>query len=237
MAPFDHLYNQIRAHAIGQAPREACGLIANGHYVPCGNTADEPESNFQIATRDYVKARELGTLQAVVHSHIHPQEDCPTKVDMEQQIASAVPWGIIHIDENGEATNPFWFGDQIPIPELLGRVFRYGVTDCYALARDWYAMNTDIQLPPFPRENYWWDNGEDLLVENFEALGFREVPNFKDIRKGDGILGNISGSVANHCGVYIGDGLMIHHLPERLSRIEPASRWVKNARMIVRHQG
>jgi len=31
--------------------------------------------------------------------------------------------------------------------------------------------------------------------------------------------------VTNHAGIYIGNGLFLHHLPNRLSREEPVMRW------------
>ncbi|MCK9032661.1 C40 family peptidase, partial [Haemophilus influenzae] len=50
--------------------------------------------------------------------------------------------------------------------------------------------------------------------DNFEDAGFYPV---KDLKIGDMIVMQINANVPNHAGVYLGDGLIGHHLYGRLS--------------------
>ena len=55
------------------------------------------------------------------------------------------------------------------------------------------------------------------------------------LKEGDGLLFKLANSkVINHCGVYIGSGLLAHHLERKLSRREPVSNWFKNIYIVVR---
>lgn len=223
----------IKDHAREQYPRESCGVVSAGEYVPCENVADTPEEHFKIDTDEYLKFLTGPGVEAIIHSHPNGP-DCPTKDDMEHQEASAVPWGIVQVNEKtiGE---PFFFGDQVPMPPLLGRVFRVNVTDCYGLVRDWFRMNSDIVLPFFPREPFWWEKpDQNILGDNFYEMGFREIPALE--REGDCCLAKIRGPLENHCALYLGNGLVMHHLPNRLSRREPIVGWMKYVTRFFRHK-
>jgi proteasome lid subunit RPN8/RPN11 len=237
----------IRQHAIAAFPREACGYVAGGTYVPCENFHPQPEKHFAIALKDIAEARGLG-LQAIVHSH-PGGPDCPSSDDMAEQVAQAVPFGIVSTDGKA-ATVPFWFGDQAPIPPLLNRTFRHGVTDCLSLIRDIYRLprqEVEAQLgikdwpadgaaiPEFPRDWEWWtetgDKNPNFYQACFEAAGFVEVddgPRTGDVFR----LRTPKSAVANHAGIYVGRGLAIHHLTSRLpvdrtrlAKRDPIGKW------------
>ena len=122
------------AHAAAEAPRESCGLVVGGVYLPRKNIAADPLHDFKISPQGYAGALTRGVLQAVIHSH-PDGPDYPSEDDMSHQRTSALPWGVVY-----KSKGLFWFGDQCPIPDLLGRQFRTGVTDCYSLVRDWYRL-------------------------------------------------------------------------------------------------
>jgi len=215
---------EIRRHAEICAPAEACGVVAGGEFHPCKNSHPDPEGDFFIGADELLGIERMhGRIEAVLHSHIEGP-DHPSRLDMASQMAMAVPWGIVVV-RGGVAQPPFWFGDRAPIPPLIERPFRHGVTDCYALVRDWYRIERGITLPDFPRDHEWWEKGGNLLLAHFDEAGFYPID--RPTEAGDAVIGRVRGSIPNHCGVYIGRGLILHHLCNRLSRTEPIGPWMK----------
>jgi len=209
------------SHADAEYPRESCGLVVGGCcYQPCVNAAEKPENDFVISAQDYAAAMAMGGVQAVIHSHPDGL-DHPTYKDMEIQMASALPWCILP-----RGKQPFWFGDQCPIPRLRGRVFRHGVTDCYSVIRDWFRLVRKTTLINLPRDDRWWHNGQDIYMENFRRAGFERIE-MAEAERGDVLLGRIGPRVTvnNHAALYLGNGQILHHLQGRLSVREPVTRW------------
>lgn len=226
----------VREHALAAYPDEACGLVVAGAYVPLENIAADPRTAFEIAPVEMLREG----IQAVVHSH--PDEpDQPSVTDMEQQLASGLVWGLVAT--NGQdATQPWWWGPGIPVPPLIGRDFRHGPSgsdgkgDCYALIKDWYLLERGVELPEFPRGWDWWhQDGQDLYRAGFASAGFRAIAP-EVLRRGDVILAQIQAQVTNHGGIYLGDGLVLHHLTNRLSREEPMARWLSFVTYFLRHE-
>lgn len=222
----------IRSDALQAMPRESCGIVTEGRYVRCHNAHEDPEQAFRIAAAQYWWISHGSGIQAIVHSHPHGP-DHPTIEDMRGQIASGVPWGIVCVTA-GSALEPFFWGDGVPIPDLVGRPFRHGVTDCYSLVRDWYRMERGVVLPEYPRDHYWWDRGYDLYRQHFAEAGFVEIA--APELPGDIVIGRVLGPVENHAAVYLGDGLILHHLAGRLSRREPLGPWRRFATLYLRHE-
>ena len=74
------------------------------------------------------------------------------------------------------------------------------------------------------------------MLENFSGMGFREV-GIKQIQPYDvGLFAIRSNGIANHVGMYVGNGLMFHHLSGRLSREDPMEPWLKYLIKLVRHE-
>jgi len=215
-------------------PNEACGYInAKREFVPLKNVASNPKEEFKLSYNP------KGAL-AIVHSH--PDGPFyPSELDMRQQIATALPWGIAGIHEKHNEV--FWFGDDAPIPPLVGRGFRHGVTDCYSLVRDYYRSIHSILIPEFPRSWEWWTGDAELYVKNFKQAGFAEI-DLNDALPGDGFIATIGRSKsANHAGVYLGNGLVLHHVarregyaPDKLSVIEPAVKWMQYVTKVLRYE-
>jgi len=239
---FDSLIDAIKNHAIRVYPEECCGLIVGGMYVPLINRHEDPANHFRIEPGDYLSLIGNSKIQAVVHSHTNGR-DFPSRGDMAAQMEMEVPWGISLANENG-ANDPFWFGDQVPIPPLRERVFRHGVTDCYALVRDWYRIHRQIVLPNLPRDWEWWDANENILVDHFREFGFREIGGEKDLKWGDCVIGEIydftcrhDAKPPNHCGVYVGGNQILHHLPNRPSRLDMLGPYRKIITHYLRYAG
>ncbi len=74
-------------------------------------------------------------------------------------------------------------------------------------------------MPDFEREDDWWRNGQNLYLDNMAVTGFYRVP-LSSAQAGDILLCCFGASVANHAAIYCGNGELLHHLPEQLSKRE-----------------
>ncbi len=235
----------FKADALARWPEEACGLVTPAGYVACANLAANPLIDFRISDADFAAA---GEVLAVMHSHTHRRTaagdlvakpiDAPSLSDQIAQPATGVPWGIscVSCSAGAEAadhvTDPFFFGDELSPPPLVGRSFRWGVTDCIALVRDWHRAR-GITFPVVPRVE-GWEASTDLFRDNFAAAGFR--PAEGPIRDGDCFLMRIGSDKPNHCGVVDGSGLLLHHLVGRLSGHAPLVRLRRQITHRLRHE-
>lgn len=228
---------KMKKHFLAEYPNEACGIITKtGVYKPMHNSSLLPLDNFTF------DARELCLVDASAIVHSHPDSDnAPSAVDIQGQIDTAIPWGIISI--KGKTITPLYFwGDGIETPPLVGREFRHGPSgtdnkgDCYAVVRDYFKEEKGIILKEYPRDDNWWKDGENFYTDLFTDAGFVSIQQ-SEAREGDGFFMAINSDVINHAGIYLGSqsGLILHHLAGRLSRREPLGRWVKLIKGWVRY--
>lgn len=236
---FPEFTEQMMLQAVEAFPNEAVWLITTSGCHQVKNVAKDPTKAFSVGKRDMAAAIGEGLL-AVVHSH-PGFPACPSEADMRGQVSSRVPWGIISTDGT-RALEPVWFGDQVPKEPLLGRRFRHGVTDCYALIRDYYREELGIGLIEFPRNWEWWLNGGDLYRDGIKPAGFRVIDE-SEARPGDMWIAQLRSPVPNHGGVLLERGLALHHPsardpvdPAQLSRREPISRWLPYITIWLRHE-
>lgn len=225
---------QIRAHAEREYPRECCGLIiierGREVYWPCRNLATEAD-RFDIHEKDYADAEDAGDVLAIVHSHpnIAPT---PSQADLVACEQSGLPWVIVSWP-TGEIHE---FAPTGYVAPLVGRVFAYGVLDCYSLCKDYYQRECGITLPPVEHRNNWWLMGQDLYLEHFTAQGFIQIEQ-QELRKHDAILMQVSKSTTNHAAIYLGDGIILHHPMNRLSGREVwGGYWQKISTRFLRHK-
>jgi len=222
-----------RDHALAEWPCEAVGAVTAEGYVPLPNRAAEPELRFRVPEAELAGLNVL----ALIHSHTRGQAQ-PSAADMAQQIAMAVPWGIILTD--GEtALEPFWWGDQLPVPPLEGRLFRSGVTDCFALVRDWWQVERGELIPDVPRDWGWWQAGQDLIRDHARRCGFHLLGAIPagEIEAGDVLALRSAGmAVPYHTAVATGGGLMLHHFCSRLSRPDVIAPWMRSHPLVFRRE-
>ena len=229
-----------RRHAESEYPKESCGVIADGEYIPCYNYALNPQTDFRIAPEALLKLTASGrNVEAIVHSHpggpMYPSEN-----DMRGQVTTDLPWIIVvthkddHTGEVSSADEMVIWGDTLPRAPLLERPFVWGVFDCYTLVRDAYQEIFAKTLPQVPREDNYWNNGQDLYGDWLKTMNFKTI-SMNDARPGDCFLVSINSPVPNHAGILLEDGMVLHHLPNRLSRREPAGIWARAADLWVRH--
>jgi cell wall-associated NlpC family hydrolase len=237
---FEQYHEQIAAQALAGYPLECVWLITGAGCRQVDNVAGDPRATFRIARADMLQAQAEGLL-AVVHSH-PDTPDRPSAADMRGQLATGVPWGIIATD--GAVCTPItWWGDGVPVPPLVGRGFRHGVTDCYSIIRDYYRLERGVTLPEYPRDWEWWEQGGNLYQQGFAAAGFVPIAG-SQAAPGDVWIAQLRSPVPNHGGVLLERGLALHHPsshqpvdPSRLSVREPIARWQAHIVLWLRYQG
>lgn len=225
---FDIYEPRIRAEAMDCYPEEGVWLITEAGCRQVQNAHEDPCNFFRVGLKDLCQAETEG-LKAVVHSH-PDRLNVPSASDMQGQVNTAVPWGVLTSGKDGAGKIRWWGPDNDS--DLIGRTFVHGVTDCYALVRDYYRMELGIRLPEVPRDWEWWNKGQDLILDSFESVGFRRIP-AADAQPGDVWAAKVRGTVAHHCGVLLDRGLIIHQPggpgraidKTRLSSREPVGRY------------
>ena len=232
------ILGHARQKAAMSPPEEAVGVIRNGAYIPLENKAADKTKAFAIDSA-VIKDKNI---EGIVHSH--PGGPAwPSCHDMKSQMDSGLVW---HIAVVGTALTPevkdevFSFG--MP-PQLSGdEGYRHGVSDCYSLIRGYYAKRWGICLDDVPREWAWWQEGEDLYEKCFRDVGFERVQD-EAPKEGDVFLARVRSPVVNHAGIWLGDGLIFHHIGgreginlEKLPQKEPAERWMKFIDGWIRHK-
>lgn len=225
---------QIREHAKQCFPLESCGLVivrkGKERYWPCRNLSPGHD-RFHLHHEDYAKAEETGDVLKIVHSHPNVAP-IPSQADLVGCESSGIPWVIVNWP-TGELRE---FEPTGYVAPLKGRVFSHGVLDCYTLIRDYYARELQIEIPDFERSDEWWKSGQDLYRDNFAKAGFARIEE-QELRRHDVILMQLGSDKTNHGGIYLGDGLMLHHPMNRLSGRDPfGGYWKSIATVYLRHK-
>jgi predicted tail assembly protein len=221
------LHNEIIKYSKSKEPQESCGfvvLVGNEKvFMPCENVAEDKENNFEITPEDYINASEKGEIVALVHSH--PQgEPKLSQADLQTQLYSQLDFWLV-CDEQIRTFPKIQF--------LIGREFNHGETDCYTLFRDFYRLS-GYEMPNFEREDYWWEEDKNLYLDNIEKQGFEQV---NEPQIGDVILISVGANVPNHAAIYVGEQMVLHHAPKRLSKRDLYDGyWLKHAHSIWRHK-
>ncbi len=215
------LEKQIIAHAKKEYPKESCGLIVNGNYIPCENIADNPMETFRIGHNDWCDC------DVVVHSHPQGQRFL-SGADRSAQHKMRCDWWLVV----GDADN--WEIIKYPYTPLLrGRTFEYGVNDCCTMITDSYRL-CGITLKDYQRGTEQEDINNNKIINSLKDTGFYEVP-LDELQAGDVILTSIRGN-ANHASIYLGNEEVLHHPYGGLSRREGMGGvWHKSMHSAWRH--
>lgn len=226
--------NAIMSHAQSEYPRECCGVVAQKsrveRYFPCRNVAAEPTEQFHLAPEDYADAEDWGTVTAIVHSHPDATTQ-PSELDKAQCDATAVPWHIVSWPEGDLRT----IQPRGELP-LIGRAFVLGHTDCWGLIMSYFRQEHGIALPDYRVDHHWWESGEEeRYLDNWFECGFREFSG--SVQAGDMVIMQVQASVANHAGILLGDGMLLHHLYGHLSqRVPYGGYWLERTVKTLRYK-
>lgn len=219
--------DDFKDHVLRDYPNEAAGIVVDNQYIPIPNRSHNPTEQFSIPSSIFYQYKP----SLILHSHT--SKDCKSWAsshDMKLMIQyPAIKWGIISTD--GITTGELVIYDDTYIPDLLGRPFIHGQYDCYGLARDYYRQQ-GYPIKNYPRYFKWWENHQNLFIDNFKDAGFIEV---EDLQIGDALLMAINSDTIHHVAIYIGDNTIYHHLINRLSRADRFDQWQKYIKKIVRN--
>lgn len=218
--------DQIRLEAVDAYPKEAVWLVTEEGTYRVENTHEDPEHFFTVSFQDTMAAHKKGLLK-VIHSHCNG-EAVPSAEDMQTQILMGIPWGVLNT--NGDSATPItWWGEDA-IPDLEGRPFIHGISDCYSLVRDYYRLQ-GREVGEVPRDWQWWESS-DLLTDSFKGLGFIEIE-ASEVQEGDTWVSQMRNKTPHHCGIILSNDLILHHPGSaspidkgKLSVIEPIYRYL-----------
>lgn len=244
---YELAFEDAKRHARRKYPHRACGFIINNEYRPVKNVAWNTKANFEFPN-DLIESIRPQNIQMIVVSR--PTEPYwPNQNEMMFQEKYNRPFALVFLNQD-TISKPIIWGAETPVPPILGRSFVHGVTDCWSIVRDCFRLGKGklaeqgiyewpyepIQFPIIPRDDGWWANGNDYYLENYEKLGFKRIDR-SEAKPGDGFLIKLFSDKYNHAGVLVDDGEIIHHLPGRLSRREPAGLWARNSDFWLRYCG
>jgi cell wall-associated NlpC family hydrolase len=181
------------------------------------NTSLMPSNYFSISPKDTLM---LSTKTNVVifHTHINDNSHLSNE-DIESSNRCGYPYLMSNIKTGG------WdYYNPKEVPPLEGRKYSYSHSNCYTLVRDYYKLTYGRTLTNYKltTPTAYLEDGWNEFYKYFNTEGFTKV----DLPKqGDVLLLKIGktglGCEANHCGIYIEDNKILHHLSNNLSKIEP----------------
>ena len=218
-----------------QYPNEACAYVMQGKLLPVANISPDPQNEFELGVSD---ALLMSSADGFIHSHPDGKLR-PSAADMQTQMQWDKPFGIVTCTVDSCSTS-LWWGDHILGIQLEERPFVHGIFDCYSLVRAEKYQRDGILLGDYPRNYEWWERNPDGTIENlyevnFERYGYTVVNSTEALELGDVVFMKINSEVVSHAAIYQGNGLILHHLRDRFSRVEHLSSWKKFIEKTVRY--
>lgn len=222
----DHF--KVREHIQKDFPKEICGVLAgkkNLSYYPCTNIAEDVDE-FIIHPKEYTRLSLTKNIAAIVHSH--NGSSTPSEWDISQCNAIGLPF-VIYGTEDVTVLQP-------EKHRLKGRIYEFGVQDCFEAVRDWYLFK-GIWFPP---RHKWIEDWDEKGLNYFEDLipewGFKKVED-NSLQYGDLITFKVFSKVPDHIGVYEDRDNFFHHANGRTSCSENLwSFWAKFMVGVYRHE-
>lgn len=230
-------WQDVVSHILSCYPEEGGGIVTSDNiFHPITNVSDTPLGAFEFHPRELIGK----DVKCILHSHPYdqyapPGDDprIPSKCDMESQIATDVEWAIV-VTEGENVTQPVFWGDYTHRPPLFNREFIHNIQDCVSFMYDWQYEKFGLELPFFPRDFDWTENGEDCLEVFYPQAGFVDVSHLPPV-VGDVIFYKIQCDKSNHVGVVIDENTVAHQLFGRFPKTEPMEKWQRYISRRIRH--
>ena len=242
---------QFREHVLAEYPTgEACGVVIGDAYYQCKNVHPEPKGAFKFLNTELIGLQNThGTVQAVLHSHIYEPKQSqqyykdkynpawPSVADQQGFLRSDCDWGIVASDGKG-ISDFVWLSHQPRSFER--RQFAWFESDCFAIVKDWYALNMNIDVPNTTRKWEFWKDGSNTIEDHLDhlaSIGFLTKLSTEHAQVGDTAIFQVAGSpVPNHVGVIVADNTMLHTFPNEgyYAHTTEWHKWSSKAKYIVR---
>lgn len=240
----EEILKSIKKHALETSPEECCGLLLKqgertSVYPTKNASTHDRRFTFSIDVLDMLEAHKQGAVIGYYHSHNTPVDSA---IFSETDIHNVRIHKLISVLYN-TCSNQFYFLDDAKQLNYLGRQFKLGSSDCFALVREYYQRELGLNITDYFRDSRWFLRDPDLWTAHLDEHGGIVVHKGNDfdesvLRVHDLIL--IKGQEMqnpSHGGVYIGNGMLLHHPYKALSTIEPLCGTLQeNVKLIVRHK-
>ena len=231
--------NKIIDIAEKSPSKEVCGYIyfdINGEagIIQSTNTHLNSDVMFTTDEKDYISLSESSnTIVGVYHSHTIGDESFS-----DQDISYAETWELpLYVYSIKSKKWNSYVPDSYK-PNLIGRQFCWGFSDCYEIVRDYYKLEFNIKISDYDRDNSFEGSNNSIIIDSFGKEGFERIPDGSPIMKDDVIVFNSNRLFPHHLSVFIGRSKMIHHPRGRLSEVCMLNKvWNKKISMILRYQG
>jgi len=204
---------EIEQHFEEWYPKEACGIIAvvkgKPVWFPCKNIA-KTNDTFVFDSTEYMKIAQKCDIIGIVHSH--PDGSSTPSINDIKYCNST---GLIYYIFSYPDMELYTLHPEREDKPLYGRLYEFGVQDCFEAARDYY-LKEGLDIPNrIPFEEKWWLKDINYFSEEYiRTWNFKKVD---EMKKGDFLTFSVFSDIPNHCGVYLGDDIFFHHAVNRLS--------------------
>lgn len=230
----EEVKDYIRAHARGDSPKEACGLIVfDGKSLSAHKTrnlSDAPNHHSLICPKDYIHIACLGSIVAFYHSHCSQYHNF-SEVDKANLRAHNLSAVLYHVPSDS-------FQEMHPDdkPGYVGRQFEIGKSDCFTLLRDYYKQELNIEIRDYPRDENWATTSPELYDANYEKENFVKVDGSLQLH--DCLLFRfVDTPYPSHVAINVGHDFILHHPRNKPSVIERLSHaLLRRVTYVVRHK-
>tara|TARA_Y100000004_G_C8862084_1_gene389527 strand:- start:221 stop:964 length:744 start_codon:yes stop_codon:yes gene_type:complete len=238
----EDIKNSIKSHALEKAPEECCGLIFDDgvkmNSFKCKNDAQNPLVNFSINPIDYLKCSYRGNIVATYHSH--KNNDMFSYLDKENSINHRLDYVMYNIKSNSfhhydYKKNKIFY---LNIP------FQVGKNDCFTLVRNYMKENLSVELPEEVIRAYKKGSEKKDLQKSIDliekvSLDYDErkffkvkIENKSDLKENDIVVLGLKGKPM-HLGVFLGNGLILHHPRNKFATSEQVNEKFFNRLLYV----